>query len=347
MSFRETKLLQSGKFLLGLAVLFPITNGSASEEPPYGLVEIVSPSDNPLTEQKVALGKRLFFDKTLSRDGSVSCATCHVPSEAFAQRGHAVSKGVDGRVGRRNAPSLLNVAFAKSLFHDGRSASLEDQAWQPILAEEEMGSESEQEVLERLGASEEYVASFKEVFGVEQPDKVSVARALASYQRTLLSGNSAFDKWNWGESDALSEAAHEGYKLFAGQAMCWQCHPLNSPGAVLLTDHTFHDTGLSYISEQKRKREGKPGDATEDLGRFEVTGQAKDRWQYRTPSLRNVALTAPYMHDGSIATLVDVVEFYNRAEGKGELQPLNLDEEQVHALVAFLEALTGDQTVEQ
>lgn len=169
------------------------------EEPPLGLVEVVDPEGNPSTPAKTALGERLFFDPILSRDGSVSCATCHVPTEAFAQRGRATSTGVDGAAGRRNAPSLLNVAFAKTLFHDGRAASLEDQAWLPILALDEMGNTSEGEVIERLNASPEYVEEFKTAFGVELPTKATVAQALASYQRTLLSGNSAFDRWNWGE----------------------------------------------------------------------------------------------------------------------------------------------------
>ena len=341
MLFSGHMLSRSACVFLGCVLLFSIHPGVAWDEPPLGLIEVEVPKENPLTEAKVALGKRLFFDTSLSRDGSIACATCHVPIQAFAQRGSAVSKGVEGRVGRRNAPSLLNVAFAKSLFHDGRSASLEDQAWLPILAEDEMGNQTEQEVLDRLSASKEYLQLFNEAFGGERPDKLSVARALASYQRTLLSGNSSFDRWNWGERDGLSELAHEGYKLFAGQALCWQCHPLNSSGAVVLTDHGFHDTGVSYLGDQKLRADAKRGSA--DLGRFEVTKRSRDRWLYRTPSLRNVALTAPYMHDGSIATLREVVEFYNRAEGKGELQPLHLNEKQVAALVAFLEAFTGDQ----
>lgn len=312
----------------------------AAQEAPLGLVEAVAPDDNPQRSGKVALGERLFFDKGMSRDGSVSCATCHIPQEAFAQRGHPVSTGVGGRKGRRNAPSLLNVAFARSLFHDGRASSLEDQAWQPLLAADEMGNSTEQEVLDRLRASGEYLQGFRRVFGPSAPDRVSVAQALAAYQRTLLSGNSAFDRWNWGETGALSADALRGYALFAGQALCWQCHPLNSEEAVMLTDHGFHDTGVAAVVA----RQGDRGQAAarDDLGRFEVTGRQADRWRFRTPSLRNVALTGPYMHDGSIATLREVVEFYNRAEGTGELQPLQLSEKDIHAVVAFLEALTGD-----
>jgi cytochrome c peroxidase len=246
----------------------------------------------------------------------------------------AKSEGVDGKIGRRNTPSLLNVAFAKNLFFDGRAASLEEQAWEPILAEDEMGNASEEEVLERLGASDEYRGLFSAAFGNDPPNKESVAKALACFQRTLLSGNSAFDRWNAGKP-ALSKEAHEGYQLFIGRAQCWQCHPLNSEAAVLMTDHTFHQTGVSS---------GKDADGTTvDLGRIEVTKESIDRLQFKTPSLRNVALTPPYMHDGSINTLKEVVEFYNRAESAGELLPLQLDDAESNALVAFLESLTGER----
>ncbi|MGK0188529.1 MAG: cytochrome c peroxidase [Verrucomicrobiales bacterium] len=325
--------LHLNAILCGSFITFACLAIADDAELPLGLIEVEAPEGNPVTDAKVQLGKRLFFDKSLSRDGTVACSSCHIPEQAFAQRGHPVSSGVAGRRGRRNSPSLFNVAFAKTLFHDGRAGSLEEQAWQPILAMDEMGNTSEQVVIDLLSASDDYVAAFHAAFDSNTgPTKATVAQALASYQRTLLSGNSAFDRWNWGESEALSTRAHEGYQLFAGQALCWQCHPLNSSGAVLLTDQQFHNTGLAAL---------KPN-ADQDLGRYEFTGEAKDRWHYRTPSLRNVALTAPYMHDGSIATLREVVEFYNRAEGRGELQPLQLNEAEVTALVAFLEALTSE-----
>lgn len=326
-------------FGLGLPSLWSLV-AQAEDRPPLGLVEVTHPDTNPATPAKIELGKRLFFDKKLSRDGSLSCATCHQPEQAFAQRGVPISIGIDGKLGRRNAPSLFNVAFAQSLFFDGRSSTLEEQAWEPILADDEMGNESVEEVLERL-ASSDYAPQFKAVFGVERPDRESVAKALACFQRTLLSGNSAFDRWNWGNSDALSEKAHAGYRLFAGRAQCWQCHPLNSEAALLLTDHSFHNTGVSDLG--KNGVNLTQSSSKRDLGRFEVTEESIDRFQFKTPSLRNVALTAPYMHDGSLATLNDVVEFYNRAEGGGgELLPLSLDESEVEALVAFLEALTGE-----
>lgn len=301
----------------------------AVESVPLGLVAVEHPESNPYTEAKHALGKELFFDKGLSVDGTVSCATCHHPDEAFAQRGVAVSEGVAGKLGRRNSPSLLNVAYAKSLFFDGRSETLEDQAWEPILADDEMGNASEEEVLERLRKSEIYRDHFDRAFGDAEPTKEGVAKALACFQRTLLSGNSAFDRWNSGEA-ALSKEAETGYQLFIGRAQCWQCHPLNSEASLLMTDHSFHRTDVSN------------GEEPLDLGRIEVTKERIDRHLFKTPSLRNVALTAPYMHDGSIATLKEVVEFYNRAEGQGELLPLNLSDEQLDALVAFLESFTGE-----
>ena len=316
---------------------------AAEPEPPLGLSEVSHPDEKPPAATQVALGERLFFDKSLSVDGTVSCATCHVPEQAFAQAGSRTSEGVGGRIGRRNSPSILNVAFAKSLFLDGRSGSLEDQAWQPILDKDEMGNPSVREVLDRLAKSEEYTKLFKEAFDVARPDKPSVAKALASYQRTLLSGNSRFDRWHWGgESELLTELEKEGYELFAGQALCWQCHPIGGDG-IMFTDGEFHNTGVGWLSEQRSKAE-KRDQPAEDFGRFEVTEKEADRWRYKTPSLRNVALTAPYMHDGSFANLKEVVEFYNRGGGDDNVQRLDLEQGQLDALVAFLGTLTGDQS---
>ena len=313
---------------------------------PVGL-DPVHPEKIIASPAEVALGRTLFFDPLLSRDGTVSCATCHVPEEAFAQRGRAVSTGVEGKTGRRNSPSLLNVAFTRHLFLDGRSSSLEDQAWQPILADEEMGNRSVEEVLDRLADSPTYPAKFKEVFGVASPDKESVAKALASFQRSLLSGNSPFDQWYWGgKKDAISQAAIDGFDLFAGQAFCWQCHQIAGDDGILFTDDQFHNTGVSWRTEQERKKEadtnGPP--PRPDLGRFEATGHHIDERQFKTPSLRNVALTPPYMHDGSLATLEDVVAFYNQGGGDGTMHPLHLDDTEQKALVAFLKSLTGEQT---
>ena len=321
--------------VLSMVGVIALMSAVGEETVPLGLAPVEHPASNPLTEAKRVLGEKLFFDTILSRDGSISCATCHRPDQAFAERGVVRSKGVDGKIGRRNAPSLFNVAFAKTLFFDGRSASLEEQAWEPILAEEEMGNATEEDVLERLRGSEEYRGLFKRAFGDGGPSKEAVAKALACFQRTLLSGNSAFDRWYAGKP-ALSEEAHEGYQLFIGRAQCWQCHPLNSESALLISDQSFHKTGVPVR---------KAADGTVmDLGRIEVTHKLTDHLHFKTPSLRNVALTPPYMHDGSIATLKEVVEFYNRAEGEGELLPLYLSDDEVDALVAFLESLTGQSS---
>ena len=330
--------------ILMLCGLLASPGSMRAEDLPLGLNRL-NPVENPPSAEVIGLGEKLFFDKRLSRDGTVSCATCHVPEEAFAQRGHATSKGVDGIIGRRNSPSLLNVTFAKHLFLDGRSSSLEDQAWQPILADDEMGNKSVEEVLDRLAKTKDYPPKFAAAFGKEQPDKASVAKALASFQRTLVSGNSPFDQWNWGgEDDAMSEQAVEGYNLFAGQALCWQCHRLGGDHGIIFTDQEFHNTGVAWLSKQKRQKSKlAPPGGKEDLGRFEATGRDRDRGFYKTPSLRNIALTAPYMHDGSIATLKEVVEFYNGGGGNDATQALYLDEEQIDSIVAFLETLTGDQ----
>lgn len=340
MSFRATT-----RTLLICAWLWLVA-AALADELPLGLARL-DPDHAAPPAAAVRLGKKLFFDRQLSIDGSVSCATCHVPEQAFAQRGRAVSEGVGGKLGRRNSPSLLNVGFAKQLFLDGRSESLEDQAWQPILAEDEMGNHAVDEVLERLAATAPYPTLFREAFGIETPDKASVAKALASYQRTLLSGNSPFDQWNWGgEKDAISPLAIEGFNLFSGQALCWQCHSVGGDHGVTFTDQQFHNTGVEWLSRQKHQPiESSKAEASrnDDHGRFEATGKERDREHYKTPSLRNIALTPPYMHDGSFATLAEVVEFYNRGGGDGSTQPLYLNAEEMEAIVAFLECLTGDQ----
>ena len=334
---------------IALIALVAIAQRSVAEELPLGLAEL-NPGEDAPPASEVSLGKKLFFDKMLSADGSLSCATCHVPEQAFAQRGERVSEGVDGRLGRRNSPSLLNIRFAGHLFLDGRSDSLEDQAWQPILDKDEMANRSVEEVLERLAEHDEYPALFKQTFGVDRPDKASVARALASFQRSLLSGNSPFDQWFWGGEDGvISKQAIDGYNLFAGQALCWQCHELGGDNGVMFTDQMFHNTGVEWLSEQRRKQEksGEVASHRQDLGRFEATGLERDKRQYKTPSLRNVALTPPYMHDGSFASLEEVVEFYNRGGGDGATQPLYLEKEEVESIVTFLETLTGDQKFEE
>lgn len=313
-----------------------------TEDPGLGLPDIVIPEGSSFTKSIVKLGKKLFFDKLLSRNGTVSCATCHVPQQGFTQNGKRSSTGIDGKVGRRNAPTLLNIAFAESLFVDGRAESLEEQAWQPILAPDEMGNPSVSAVLIRIQQSQKYKLLFNEIFGEESLSKITVAKALSAYQRSLVSGESAYDRWYYdGEDEAMGKSAERGYQIFAGQAQCWQCHSMAGPG-VIFSDNLFHNTGVSFQSS----KQGNP----EDLGRFEVTKLDYDRRLFKTPTLRNVALTAPYMHDGSLLTLEEVVKFYNKGGSDDPLLssmigPLNLSDSDIKDLVEFLRSLTGKPLV--
>lgn len=321
-----------------------------------GLPPVMHPPDNPSTAGTVALGRKLFFDRRLSSNGTLSCAMCHVPEQGFAQNDLRTSVGHEGRSLRRNAPGLLNVAYYTSLFLDGREASLEAQAWAPLLAKDEMANPSREALAARLSALPDYAGAIT---------ATRIGQALAAYQRSLVAADSRFDRW-WFDEDpsALTDEERRGFHLFRFRAGCAQCHTV-ADGYALFTDQRFHNTGTGFDRVEASKRPAQvqlvPGLTTEveraalatigdppaaDLGRMEVTGLAEDRWKYRTPSLRNVALTAPYMHDGSLATLDAVIEFYDRGGG-GDPQkadylfPLRLGADDKRALVAFLRSLTG------
>ena len=338
-----------------------------AERPPLGLPELPIPADNPLTAEKIALGRKLFFDRRLSRNGTISCGICHVPEQGFTSNELATAVGIEGRTVRRNTPSVVNAAYAKALFHDGREISLELQALAPLIAENEMGNPSLGAVIGRLRRLADYSGLFERAFG-RGPGVETFGQALAAWQRTLLSGNSPFDRWYFGRDEsALSAAAKRGFILFAGAAGCATCHRVDRDFA-LFTDDAFHNTGIGYYNSVLRPRaaplrvEIAPGlfttmDAAavaavseprpSDLGRYEVTGDLADRWAYKTPGLRDVALTAPYMHDGSLATLEDVVAFYDRGAVPHDLldprlRPLGLDAGQAGDLVEFLRGLTGN-----
>lgn len=283
------------------------------------------PEGNALTVHKVELGRRLFFDPVLSTDGTLSCASCHQPPRYFTD-GRTRPIGVDGHEGARNVPSILNAAYGRTFFWDGRAESLEAQVLQPIRGEGELGLGLE-ELTRRLEEREDYRTAFRDAFGEGEVSPERVARALASYLRTLRSGDAPIDRFLHGDTAALPPEAKRGFRLFVGRANCGVCHL-----APLFTDHRFHNTGVSW---------GSP-----DQGRFAVTGREEDRGAFRTPSLRNVAMTAPYMHDGSLATLEDVIEHY---DGGGrpnpaldeEILPLDLTPREKRQLIAFLESLTG------
>ncbi|MBI3375208.1 MAG: c-type cytochrome [Betaproteobacteria bacterium] len=330
-----------------------------------GLPPLAVPADNPLTPAKVALGRKLFFDRRLSPNRTMSCAMCHVPEQGFTAHELATSVGIQGRSVRRNAPSVLNVAWQKRLFHDGREITLEDQIWGPLLSANEMGNPSMGYVVERVRGIEDYAGLFEAAFGGEGASAGRIGAAIASYERTLTAGDSRFDRWRYGgERSALTALEQRGFKLFSGKARCVSCHSVGERDA-LFTDHGFHNTGIgwarTYLTPERTRVELAPGVYAEidrrtlatfsepsvrDLGRYEITLDPRDRWAYKTPSLRNVALTAPYMHDGSFATLESVIEFYDRGgidnpDKSALLAPLGLTGEERAALAAFLRTLTG------
>ncbi len=295
---------------------------------PLGLdLYLPVPDDNPMTPANVALGRRLFFDPILSRDQSLACASCHKPERAFTD-GRITSEGVFGRKGPRNVPTLINRAYGKTHFWDGRTTSLEEQVLQPIQAAHEMGM-TVKEAVKRLRQKRPYRKGFQAAFG-QAVDANNLARALASYVRTILSGNAPIDRYMNGERDALSEQARQGLRLFRGRANCTACHLGPS-----FTDEHFHNTGIAWRDS-----------AWLDPGRFAITGEEDDHGAFKTPTLRDVARTAPYMHDGSLATLEAVIDFYDRGGNANpfldeELRSLHLTKDEKAALMAFLQALSG------
>ena len=337
-----------------------------AEKPPLGLPPVPLPDDNLLTEEKIQLGRKLFYDRRLSLNDTFSCAMCHIPEQGFTSNELAVAVGFEGRSGRRNAPTLYNVAYATRLFHDGREYTLENQIWSPMLAANEMANPSIGWLVEKIKSMPDYQGLFERAFE-KGPTVQTIGMALASYERTLLSGNSAFDRWYYGKDEtALNDSEKRGFQLFTGKGNCASCHLIGAESA-LFTDNRLHNTGHGYYQSMKQtpkkmKLAVAPGvvldvDTTviaavtepppNDVGLYEITQNPHDRWKYKTPSLRNVALTAPYMHDGSLATLQDVIAFYNRGGVQNELldpllKPLNLSEQESADLVAFLKALTGD-----
>lgn len=285
------------------------------------------PEENALTPGKVALGRALFADTRLSAAGTLSCATCHSPRRAFTD-GRPLSVGVGGARGRRNTPTLINRAYGRLQFWDGRAANLEAQVLQPIENPIELGADV-QSVVAFLKRDRRYQARFRAAFGREV-DAGNLAHALASYVRTILAGNSPVDRFLAGDREALRPQGREGLRVFRGKANCTACHL--GPN---FTDDRFHNTGVAW-------RDGE----WLDLGRAAVTGDPKHRGAFKTPTLREVARTRPYMHDGSLRTLEEVVEFYDRGANPGpnldpELRPLHLTADEKQAVVAFLAALSG------
>lgn len=326
------------------------------------------PNFDELTKEKIALGRQLFYERRLSINDTFSCAMCHIPQQAFTSNELNTSVGVEGRTVKRNAPTILNVGYAKRLFHDARESRLDQQVWAPLLAHNEMANPSIGYVLEKVSALPEYAQQFDAVYGAPATMQ-TLGDALAAYQQVLVSGNSAFDRWFFGrEENAISESAKWGYKLFSEKAGCIACHTIGDRSAMF-SDFGLHNTGIGYAQSMSKPVAHEvtlaPGvvvtvdpasyaAASEkppnDLGLYEVTQKPSDRWKFKTPSLRNVALTAPYMHNGSISTLEEVVDFYvsggiENPELSPLMQPLPLGMEERAALVEFMRSLTGDSAV--
>jgi len=310
-----------------------------------------APANNPQTVEKTELGKKLFFDRRLSGDGTMSCATCHMPDLAFTD-GQEISLSYPTTRNWRNSPSLLNIAFYKNLFYDGRATSLEDQALFPVMSSFEMNLNLDY-MEEKLRVVPEYVSEFKIVFGGDVT-RERVAMALASFQRTLVSKNAPIDRYLKGDETALSSEAKKGLAIFTGKGGCVECHY-----GGIMSDDKFHALGVPENPEHLRDERITATrrfvakvykyedyrNLNEDPGRYLITKDAKDWKAFRTPTLREVAKTAPYMHNGIFGTLDETIDFFDCGGGKGNkaLKPLKLTAEEKKGLKAFLvEALTGE-----
>jgi len=324
---------------------------------PADLWALLVPAENPLTPEKVALGRKLFFEKRLSRDGTVSCATCHDPAHGFSD-GKKVSVGIGGKTGARNAPTALNAVFNEFQFWDGRAGSLEDQSKGPMINAVEMGMESHDVLVAKVRGLPEYKAPFQAIFGREA-NIDDVVAAIATFERTLVTGDSNFDRFQAGDKSAMSEAAQRGWALWNGKARCNTCHPFGDV-TPNFSDNKFHNIGVAAKGKNFEPLARKASEVSDpaqlafdpnftELGRFVVTRQPKDIGAFKTPGLRDISLTAPYMHDGSEATLLDVVNFYDRGGEPnpyldGGITPLKLTDQEKQDLVAFMESLTGQGT---
>lgn len=338
----KKKLIISLGLAVGAGILFfPAMHlaGAAAQpgtpmeiKPPLGLPPVPIPADNPMTVEKVELGKMLFFEKRLSKDKDISCATCHLPKHGYAEP-EPVSTGHKGQKGNRNANPVINSQYATSLFWDGRAKSLEDQAGGPVENPIEMGQDMNT-VTKELAGIPEYKERFMAVFG-EAPSKDNITKAIAAFERTLLEGNSPFDKFQAGDAKAISEDAKKGWELF-NQKLCSTCHT-----PPVFSNWGFYNAGVGT------------GKKDPDIGRMNVTKLDSDKGAFRVPSLRGVEQTAPYFHDGSAKTLEEAVKFMaGGGKENPNLHPLfralkaqKTSEKEIQQLVAFLKSLTGEYPV--
>jgi len=349
-----------------------------AQNPPLGLPPVPVPAGNPLTRPKIDLGRKLFFDRRLSINDTFACATCHIPEQGFTNNEMRTAVGVEGRSVLRNSPTLYNSAYLTRLFLDGREFSLENQVRQPITAHNEMAAPSSGWVVNKIKRMQDYDGLFEQAFEGAGPSILTVGQALASYQRTLLAADSPFDRWHFGnQPNAVDDAVKRGFSVFSGKGRCIVCHTVSKDHA-LFTDNKFHNTGLGYAvsfdkeigpeTQSKTTRvqlapgvfvdvDNKKIEAVtqqklpNDLGLYRVTENPNDRWKFRTQGLRNIALTAPYMHNGQLSTLREVIDFYDRGGVANELlspliSPLGLNTQEKQDLEAFLHSLTGSTVPE-
>jgi len=328
----------------------------------------IVPEDNQMTPERVALGRKLYFDTRLSADNTVSCATCHDVSRGFTDQ-RETSEGIGGAMGKRNAPTTLNAFFYEVQFLDGRVDSLEDQAALPPVNPVEGGHQNEQAVVDAIEDDAQYVRMFQAAYG-NPPNIDDATRAIAAFERTLVFLDSPFDRYLAGDRSAISAKARRGWVLYNGKGRCNSCHELN-PSNPLGTDNDFHNIGVAARVEnfetlaaqalEALRRTGGGAQAIDEmaletdmseLGRFLVTKDRADIGAFKTQGVRNIGITAPYMHDGSMRTLWDVIDHYNKGGEAnpfldGGIEPLALTEDEIDALVEFLFTLTDVRFAEQ
>lgn len=323
------------KILAAFIILGAIACSKVPDTLPLGTVpkgldakSLVTPANNPLTPEKVELGRILYFDPRLSADGTVSCATCHDPKKGWTDQ-EVVSEGIRQQKGTRNAPTVVNSALMTVQFWDGRAATLEEQALGPLVNPVEMGNKTHEDVVQRVKSIKGYEPLFMKVFGTA-PTKDNISQAIAAFERTILSGNSRYDRFLAGDKKAMNESEVRGMTIFLSKGKCVQCH-----SAPTFSDNQFHNLGVGM---------NKPNP---DVGRAAISKNKKDTGAFKTPTVRDITKHAPYMHDGSQATLEEVIEFYDKGGEKNpyldvRMTPLNLTPEEKSDLIHFLKALDGD-----
>ncbi len=350
-----------------LLIFSLILSFSSKADNTLGLPPLEIPANNSQSEEKIALGREFFNDTRFSADGTISCASCHQSDKALTD-GLALARGINGQTGPRNTPTVVNAAFLKTQFLDGRENSLEDQALGPFINPVEHGLENKQQILDVVLNDPSYKQRLQTIFNINEEalSVEHVAKAIASFERTLIAGNSAFDQYYFGrDKSKLSDSAARGLRIFRRKGNCANCHEISWNNA-LFSDNNFYNIGVGFkrlktvINDfvQALENGQNPKDfqltvqQLSELGRFNATQFTADLGKFKTPTLRNIALTAPYMHDGSMQTLEQVVEYYDKGGDKNRfidaaIFPLHLTVQEKADLVAFMKALTSAEYVNQ